>query len=233
VIRRRKKGWFPLINGDNWFTKNIPANTVSTNEKLRANNTPTPGNINNLFATVLNQLMVQQDLQSSTASKVTSFVPPMFSGTDYPMSNTNLTPRTNESLRYRALSSESLDQVLGGKLTGMGEVFIQAGKKYNIDPALLTAIAQHETGNGKSRAAIEKNNIAGMMGKNGLRSYGSVEESIMDMARNLSKNYLGEGLDTISKIGAKYAPIGAGNDPTGLNNYWVRGVTKYTNLLKV
>jgi beta-N-acetylglucosaminidase len=233
VSRQRKKGWFPLIIGDDWFTKNMLVNTLSKNEKLKSQNTPATGNINNLFATVLNQLMVQQDLQSSTASKVTSFVPPMFSEADYTMSDTNFTPRTNESLRYRSLSAESLDQVLGGKLTGMGEVFIQAGKKYNIDPALLTAIAQHETGNGKSKAAIEKNNIAGMMGKNGLRSYGSVEESIMDMARNLSKNYLGQGLDTISKIGAKYAPIGAGNDPTGLNNYWVRGVTKYTNLLKV
>ncbi|MBW9235637.1 glucosaminidase domain-containing protein, partial [Leptospira santarosai] len=82
-------------------------------------------------------------------------------------------------------------------------------------PGLLSAIAIHETGNGSSRAINNKNNVAGMMGKNGLRSYESVEESIFDMARNLRKNYLNQGIDTIAKIGAKYAPIGAGNDPTG------------------
>ena len=54
----------------------------------------------------------------------------------------------------------------------------------------------------------------------------------MDMARNISNNYLGKGLSSISDIGAKYAPIGASNDPTGLNNYWVNGVTQYYNQLR-
>lgn len=68
-----------------------------------------------------------------------------------------------------------------------------------------------------------------MMGNHGLKSYASIEDSIMDMAQNLSKNYLGKGLSSIATIGSKYAPIGAGNDPTGLNNHWVTGVNKYFN----
>lgn len=139
----------------------------------------------------------------------------------------------NQSLSFSQISPEKLDQELDGKLKGMGQVFYQAGKLFNVDPALLVAISQHETGNGKSQSANVKNNIAGMMGTSGLKSYPSVEASIMDMARNISSNYLGKGLSNISKIGAKYAPIGATNDPTGLNNHWVSGVTQYYNQLKI
>lgn len=124
-----------------------------------------------------------------------------------------------------------LENTLQGKLSGAANHFINAGKKYDIDPSLLTAIAIHETGNGSSRAANDKNNVAGMMGKDGLRSYASVEDSIFDMARNLRKNYLNQGKDTIAAIGAKYAPVGAANDPTGLNNHWTNGVSKqFSNL---
>ncbi|MBU8918248.1 glucosaminidase domain-containing protein [Bacillus sp. FJAT-29953] len=134
---------------------------------------------------------------------------------------------SNTTLGFTDVSIDKLNSVLKGKLSNMGEFFVEAGRKHNINPNLLASIAVHETGNGKSRAANEKNNIAGMMGKNGLRQYESVAESIGDMARNLRQNYLDKGYDTIAKIGAKYAPVGAANDPTGLNNHWVKGVNNY------
>jgi hypothetical protein len=128
------------------------------------------------------------------------------------------------SLNFSEVPLERVNSTLKGKLTGLGEQFIEAGRKYNINPCLLASIAVHESGNGQSRAANVKNNIAGMMGQSGLKQYANVQESIFDMARNLRKNYLDEGIDTIAKIGAKYAPVGAANDPTGLNNDWVKGV---------
>ncbi|MBB5179326.1 flagellum-specific peptidoglycan hydrolase FlgJ [Planomicrobium koreense] len=132
---------------------------------------------------------------------------------------------------FKPVQFLKLENMLEGKLSGAANHFINAGKKYNIDPSLLTAIAIHETGNGSSRAANDKNNVAGMMGKDGLRSYASVEDSIFDMARNLRKNYLNQGKDSIAAIGAKYAPVGAANDPTGLNNHWTNGVSKqFSNL---
>lgn len=134
-------------------------------------------------------------------------------------------------LKFKPTQFIKLDNTLDGKLSGTAAHFINAGKKYDLDPNLLSAIAIHETGNGSSRAVNDKNNIAGMMGKNGLRSYASVEDSIFDMARNLRQNYLNEGKDTIAKIGAKYAPVGAANDPTGLNNHWTKGVSsQYSKL---
>jgi hypothetical protein len=236
----RKKGCFPLINGDNWFTNTMLTNSLSRSEKLQSQMWTTTSDFGNLFAAVLNQLMIQQDLQSTVSPTLNSPAPNMDMGNMFlpPPVVPNMIPENMSfnkegTLRFQSINSEKINQVLDGKLKGMGDVFVRAGQHYNIDSSLLAAIAQHETGNGKSHAAIEKNNVAGMMGSKGLKSYSSIEESIMDMARNLSKNYIGEGLSSISKIAGKYAPIGAGNDPNGLNNHWVTGVTKYFDQLKV
>jgi beta-N-acetylglucosaminidase len=212
--------------------KAMLVNTLSRTEKLRSQLMTTTTDESNLFATVLNQLLVEK-FQSTIQSQVNTLEPDTVTAMNPSMIEQFMPISTGEPLRFQSINPEKINQVLGGKLTGMGEIFVRAGQKYNINPALITAIAQHETGNGKSRAASEKNNIAGMMGINGLKSYTSIEDSIMDMARNLSKNYLGSGLSSISKIGAKYAPIGAENDPTALNNHWVTGVTKHFDQLRV
>jgi hypothetical protein len=228
-----------LSIGDDWFTKAMLINTLTRSEKFKPQTETTTSDFGNLFTTVLNQLLLQTDLQSTDPPIPNPNAAKMGIGnmvTNYDPANMGMGNRhlnTEEPLHFQSINAEKINQELDGKLTGMGEVFVRAGQQYNIDSTLLAAIAQHETGNGKSHAAIEKNNIAGMMGFNGLKSYASVEESIMDMARNLSKNYLGSGLSSIAKIGGKYAPIGAGNDPTGLNNHWVTGVTKYFDQLKV
>lgn len=215
-----------MIIGDDWFTKSMLITSMARNEKLRSQLLTNTSETGNQFANILNQLLMQREQ---------SEVQPSFNfyQQDLAMNDQSSPFNLEEPLRYSSQSPENLNQMLKGKLSGTGEIFVRAGKHYNIDPTLLAAVAMHETGNGKSRAAQEKNNVAGMMGANGLKSYASVEDSIMDMARNLSKNYLNKGLSNISQIGAKYAPIGASNDPTGLNNHWVTGVTKYMNQLKV
>ncbi|NYE06757.1 hypothetical protein F4694_003537 [Bacillus niacini] len=222
-----------MIIGDDWFTKNMLVNSLYRSESLR-NKLTSQTEASELFSQVLNQLLNGNDLHlpDTAQPKINSFDLNLYSSIN-PYSNMPAMPiSTGEPFRYQYIHPEKINQVLDRKLTGMGEAIVRAGQKHNIDPALLAAVAIHETGNGTSKAANEKNNVAGMMGKNGLKSYASVEESIMDMARNLSKNYLGEGLSSISQIGAKYAPIGAANDPTNLNNHWVTGVTRFLNQLK-
>ncbi|WHY94171.1 glucosaminidase domain-containing protein [Neobacillus cucumis] len=238
---------------DNWFLNSMLVNTLSQTAKTPSQSMPT-GNLSGaLFSAILNQFLDQMQLettfqsvdQPSFPSMISTSAPltgqPVFSSY-IPNQVPSITPDVNkqklpiggdDSLGFQMVNPEKLDQVLDGKLKGMGEVFVQAGQQFNINPALLAAIAQHESANGKSHAAAIKNNIAGMMGSNGLKSYSTVEESIMDMARNLSKNYLGSGLNSIAEIGAKYAPQGAANDPTGLNNYWVSGVSRYFNQIRV
>jgi hypothetical protein len=210
--------------GDDWFIKSMIVNTLHRAEQLKPRLNTNQNEVERDFVTVLNQLLLERNLTLPVPNQPTTL--DTFVGIT--MNNSIL----GESLRFQPTNAEKFNQALDGKLRGMGEIFIREGKRYNIDPAFLAAVAQHETGNGKSKAAMEKNNIAGMMGANGLRSYSSVEASIIDMARNLSNNYLDKGFTTIPKIGSKYAPIGADNDPTGLNNHWVTGVSHYLDQLK-
>ncbi|WP_053601235.1 glucosaminidase domain-containing protein [Bacillus sp. FJAT-18017] len=231
-----------MLIGDDWFIRSMLIDTLSRARSV--GNQKTETNAAALFSEVLQQYMMMQQTQTAPQLNLQPGQP-IYTNTQG-LNELNLLSEKNitfseknnslpemgpseqpSSLRFKEINSEKVNQLLGGKLAGKGEVFIEAGKRYNIDPALLVAISQHETGNGKSRAAAEKNNIAGMMGKNGLRSYNSVNESIMDMARNLSHNYLDSGFTSITKIAGKYAPIGAANDPTGLNNHWVTGVTNH------
>ena len=125
-----------------------------------------------------------------------------------------------------ASASARTAKSLGGLAPYYG-AFMDAAVRNDIDPRLLMAIAMHETGRGSSTAFYRKRNAMGVSDANGPRSFKKVEDSIYLMARLLKKNYIDQGLTSIEQIGRKYAPIGAGNDPRGLNKHWVEGVTKY------
>lgn len=97
---------------------------------------------------------------------------------------------------------------------------------------LVVAISAHETGWWKSDLFKNSNNFGGLCGSKGFYSYDTFEEGLEAMVNLLQNNYFEKGLDTIEKIGAKYCPVGAENDPKGLNQYWVSGVTSiYNNLI--
>ena len=93
------------------------------------------------------------------------------------------------------------------------------------------AISKHETGRYTSYAFTELNNVGGMMCNSGLISYDSLESGIDAFLTNLKNNYFDIGLDTLEKIQPKYCPIGADNDPNGLNKYWLSGTQKMYNEL--
>lgn len=232
----------------NWFYYMTMASMAqampSLNQTGNAVNTlNNSGNDNSLFSMLLNAAMQGTEPNESVSLPVTQMLPQLNSSyTPLPIALPTAIPKVNlvdvptspkdtSDLQFRPVQFIKLDSTLNGKLSGTASHFINAGKKYDIDPNLLSAIAIHETGNGSSKAVKEKLNVAGMMGRNGLRSYGSLEDSIFDMARNLRQNYLNQGIDTVTKIGAKYAPVGAANDPTGLNNHWTRGVSRHLNNL--
>ncbi|RLQ91016.1 glucosaminidase domain-containing protein [Planomicrobium sp. Y74] len=242
----------------NWFYYTTMASLAQASSAANqpgnsANPLKASGNSTSMFMTLLSSMMQGGEMGSSMLAALNS---PASSNNSQMMAQLNNTykpisvslpsstapavaetvaqpavPNLKTDLSFKPIQFLKLENTLGGKLSGTSAHFINAGKKYDLDPNLLSAIAIHETGNGTSRAANEKNNIAGMMGKNGLRSYDSVEESIFDMARNLRQNYLNQGKTTVAAIGAKYAPVGAGNDPTGLNNHWVTGVNRQLNKL--
>lgn len=180
-------------------------------------------------SSTMNWVPTSQVTSTQTNPLYWSSVGPETSGIQTVVQQALTTTGTLDQLSFRPVGLLEMEKHLSGKLSGTAKDFITAGQKYNLNPLFLAAIAQHETGNGSSRAILEKNNVAGMMGRNGLRTYATLQESIEAMASNLRRNYLNQGLTTISQIGAKYAPVGASNDPTGLNNHWVTGVTKKLN----
>lgn len=96
---------------------------------------------------------------------------------------------------------------------------------------LVVAISKHETGNWTSELYKKNNNFGGIYNSREEKfySYKSKEEGLQAFVNLLKNNYFGQGLDTIEKIGAKYCPVGASNDPTGVNQYWVPRVTQYYN----
>ena len=96
---------------------------------------------------------------------------------------------------------------------------------------LIIAISRHETGNWTSNLYKNNNNFGGLYNGNEGKfySYNSKEEGLQAFVNLLKNNYFGKGLDTIEKIGAKYCPIGASNDSTGINVNWVPRVNQYYN----
>lgn len=118
-----------------------------------------------------------------------------------------------------------------GVFSGIGDVFLEVAADQRIDPVLMAAIALHETGHGTSSAVVEKKNPGGLMGKNGLMVFGTLEEGLASMGKTLHNRIIKDGLVTIADLGSVYAPIGASNDPTNLNSHWVPNVTKVVSSL--
>ena len=124
-------------------------------------------------------------------------------------------------------NADLVDSVLkdAGAFSGQREAFEHVGKKYNIDPILIMAISIHETGWGKSAAVMNHNNPSGQMIGSTIIHFDTLEEGLDMTGKTLNNLWNERGLNTIEKLGSAYAPIGAANDPTGLNTYWVPTVT--------
>lgn len=96
---------------------------------------------------------------------------------------------------------------------------------------LVVSISRHETGNWTSKAFTKNNNFGGIMtnGATEIKNYDTYENGLTDFVNILKKYYFDLGLNTIEQIGAKYCPVGAKNDPNGLNKNWVGGVSAFYN----
>ena len=78
-----------------------------------------------------------------------------------------------------------------------------AARVNGVDPVLMEAIIRHESGNATSKAARTKNNLAGIMGRRGQRSYASKEDCVKHLGSILAK-YKARGRVTVAQIGRSY-----------------------------
>jgi hypothetical protein len=127
----------------------------------------------------------------------------------------------------QALDSSSIDAVLRraqSPLAGQGDRFVAEGRERDIDPRFLVAIAAHET---LLQTYAPSRLIRNPFGIGPGWAFASEAAAIRTAAAILRRYYVAEGLDTIGAIGAKWAPVGALNDPTDLNRHWEQGVSTY------
>jgi hypothetical protein len=118
-------------------------------------------------------------------------------------------------------------KVQGSPLAGYGSTFVQAGKTSNVDPRLMYAIAGAETSfatdPNAEPASSTGHNAWGWLG----HSFSTWEEGITQTTAHMGSDYIGLGLTTVQKISEKWCPIGAANDPQGLNKNWPPAVTGF------
>lgn len=124
-----------------------------------------------------------------------------------------------------AVTPQTIDAYLrdkGSPLTGYGHVFVEAGANAGVDPRLLVSIMGAESSFGKKLYG-QYNPFGWGPGK----SFGSFGDAINTVAQGLKSGYIDQGLTTVPQIGSKWAPVGASNDPSGLNNNWTKNVANF------
>ena len=130
------------------------------------------------------------------------------------------------------LNRDAFNKMFSGTpLAGHADDVIKAARENGVSPSLMAGIMAHETGRGTSAMLRQKNNPAGLMhGSTGMQ-FGSIGEGIAAAGRTIGKNFRAGG-GTIEGMAKTYAPVGAANDPGGLNAGWPSGVRRFMSQLE-
>ena len=137
-------------------------------------------------------------------------------------------------IEFNGISQKSVNPLFKPFYEGKRLRAIRLATKYNIDPALLAAITEEESGtSGPSYAFSNRNNAMGISPNDGgPRNFNSIDDSINYAARILSNPNGAYANDyTIGQLWYTYSPPGANNDPNDTNKGWGPAVaTLYSNL---
>jgi len=111
-------------------------------------------------------------------------------------------------------------------LAGKGELVASYSLSKGVDPYVATAIMIHETGRGTSTMIRTCNNVAGQKGSpscmGAYKGYPTIDDGIRGAIDNLYRNYYAVGLNTVEKIGPRYAE----------SNTWVSKINNYIAKIK-
>jgi hypothetical protein len=113
----------------------------------------------------------------------------------------------------------------GSPMAGQGAAFMASGARWQVDPRLLVAIAGAESNFGQ--VTCGPNNAWGWACPNDPADFATWAHGIDTVTSGLRRYYLDEGRTSVSLIQQKYCPVGAANDPTGLNSHWRTNVTRF------
>lgn len=103
--------------------------------------------------------------------------------------------------------ASTFERVLAGtNLEGLGECLVKLEQEYGVNGMFCLGVARAESGMGSSYIAKNKNNLFGIMGSSGARSYSSKEECIMAFGRLMtSSTYYGKTIEQIAPIYCNYS----------------------------
>ena len=135
--------------------------------------------------------------QSASATVNVTYVAPTPTPNNTTTDGSLLTPNVS---RY-----EDLTFWFRGCMSDTKDMFFDTAARYGVDPFLAIAIADHETGYGASDACNINNNFGGLIGSEGIKSFGSKQEGI-DALMYLLQYYNQKGRITVSQIAEWYCP---------------------------
>ncbi|OQO88254.1 hypothetical protein BH739_04660 [Enterococcus casseliflavus] len=118
-------------------------------------------------------------------------------------------------------------QTKGHAFRDKADKIIAEAKKAGVSPVIFAAIMIHESAWGTSQAIRELNNPAGLMTSSGLMSFKTLDEGIEATGRTLHNLIVDRELHTVEALGSVYCPVGASNDPLGLNVHWVPTIKSF------
>lgn len=154
------------------------------------------------------EVQPEQADRTRVAQSKPKLVPNSYNPIDGPITSKTLVsdPKTpiNETLLLQAFDNV-LNKILNGKnsvLKGQAAAYLKAAKEKNVNPFILMGITMHESANGTSNLAKNKNNVGGLLGKNGGITYKSVPDSI-SAAGNVVKNNYNNGRQTLEDLAMK------------------------------
>ena len=103
------------------------------------------------------------------------------------------------------LSQEKIEQLLPKNMKSLAPAFYKIeNSKKPINALFLASVVRLETGNGTSYSYRARNNVGGVMGRSGLRTFSSKEECLYYMQDFLYRGYINNGRRNVWNIGSKY-----------------------------
>lgn len=137
---------------------------------------------------------------------------------------------TSDSIGYKDARSKIIQNFFEGYkslLANYSDIFIDVADKYQLDYRLLPSIAMQESIGGKKVIPDSYNPFGfGIYGDKVVK-FGSWEEGIETVGKNLRVNYLNQGLTTPESIMSKYTPPSLKTGGT-----WAKGVSHFMEQLQ-
>lgn len=193
--------------------------TFNTDKKVESQTAPTAAD-----ATTSSEAVVEGDIKVADLK----YPKPLTATTDIRTNYDWSEEEFNKVLELMLDAPRYKGKFKNSVLKGKAKAFIEAGKKYNIDPRALLAIVMCESTRGTSSVALNKNNVGGLRGSKGYITFESVDASIDKIAEILSKRY-NQGLTTLTKIGqsGKYCAKSASAAWIKEGNSYLSSFNKY------